>query len=696
MDEISLAVFDGGGGFVVRESFVGESSASFDEKKEDDDHDMDVADGRSDGGDEGSDDLLQSQISPEEIEAMRRLSLKSTTAATAQGTDSLAAAAHGRDDDDTGEHKSASAAAGKLASALDRLMVSKEDEDSEADEGEITSPAAASQGKTSGGGNEKTRSGGGEGGGGGGGGGNGDGYGRNGNGAGNGTGNGSEKKEKEETDEMIDPEHDPDSDPERYTTFNLRVVHRLNRTGFEEHKEFPARLGSVVAGRYQLTEFLGSAAFSQAVQALDLQTGMMVCMKIIKNNKDFFDQSLDEVKLLKLVNQRDPADAKGLLRLYDYFYHREHLFIVTELLRANLYEFQKFNLESGDEPYFTLDSLRSIARQVLTSLAFLHSLDLIHCDLKPENILIKSYSRCEVKVIDLGSSCFVTDHLSSYVQSRSYRAPEVIIGARYSTKVDVWSLGCILAELHTGEVLFQNDSLASLLARCVGILGPFDPDLLARGRYSTRFFTRSGLVYERDKDTGAMLVLQPKKTTLAARLGFDPAAVAAAGTWAGRGRKKGGGLGGGGRGGGRGGAGFVDLLLWMLQPNPDSRPTASEALSHPWLSTGDPRMGADEEEDEGVAGGGGGGGIDGASYEQTGRDGGGGAAPAAAVGARWGMDLYEHTRNRVFSVFFLCLFCLTLGATASSLCATTGRNRRVHFVQFSSQACESTERQESV
>lgn len=63
--------------------------------------------------------------------------------------------------------------------------------------------------------------------------------------------------------------------------------------------------------------------------------------------------------------------------------------------------------------------------------------------------------RCEVKVIDLGSSCFVTDQLSSYVQSRSYRAPEVILGLPYDTKVDVWSLGCILAELSSGFVLFQ-------------------------------------------------------------------------------------------------------------------------------------------------------------------------------------------------------------------------------------------------
>ena len=60
-------------------------------------------------------------------------------------------------------------------------------------------------------------------------------------------------------------------------------------------------------------------------------------------------------------------------------------------------------------------------------------------------------------MIDFGSSCFTTDQLSSYVQSRSYRAPEVILGLPYGQKVDVWSLGCILAELLSGYVLFQVD-----------------------------------------------------------------------------------------------------------------------------------------------------------------------------------------------------------------------------------------------
>merc|ERR1712032_799959 len=197
----------------------------------------------------------------------------------------------------------------------------------------------------------------------------------------------------------------------------------------------------------------------------------------------------------KYINVNGDVDEHCVLRLYDYFYHKEHLIIVTELLRDNLYEFSKFNRECGDEPYFTLGRLQKIARQVLTSLEYVHSLRLIHCDLKPENILIRSYSRCEVKVIDFGSSCFVDDHLSSYVQSRSYRAPEVMLGLQYDQKIDLWSLGCILAELWTGYVLFQNDSVQSLLARIIGIIGPIPLHMMTQGSNVDKFFTQDGQLY---------------------------------------------------------------------------------------------------------------------------------------------------------------------------------------------------------
>ncbi|XP_010428273.1 PREDICTED: uncharacterized protein LOC104712958 [Camelina sativa] len=341
---------------------------------------------------------------------------------------------------------------------------------------------------------------------------------------------------------------------EEFETFDLKIVHRKNRTGFEEEKNFHVVLNSVIAGRYHVTEYLGSAAFSKAIQAHDLQTGMDVCIKIIKNNKDFFDQSLDEIKLLKYVNKHDPADKYHLLRLYDYFYFREHLLIVCELLKANLYEFHKFNRESGGEVYFTMPRLQSITIQCLESLQFLHGLGLIHCDLKPENILVKSYSRCEIKVIDLGSSCFETDHLCSYVQSRSYRAPEVILGLPYDKKIDVWSLGCILAELCTGNVLFQNDSPASLLARVMGIVGSFDSEMLTKGRDSHKYFTKNRMLYERNQESNRLEYLIPKRTSLRHRLPM-------------------------------GDQGFTDFVAHLLEINPKKRPSAAEALKHPWLSS---------------------------------------------------------------------------------------------------------------
>lgn len=346
-----------------------------------------------------------------------------------------------------------------------------------------------------------------------------------------------------------------------YDSFNLRVVFERDKTGFEESKEFPIRTNSVVAARYQIIEYLGSAAFSRAVQCLDLESNKMVCMKIIKNDKDFFDQSLDEIKLLKYININGDVDQNCVLRLYDHFYHKEHLIIVTELLRDNLYEFSKYNRDCGDEPYFTIGRLQKMSKQILTALEYVHSLGLIHCDLKPENILIKSYSKCEVKVIDFGSSCFVDDHLSSYVQSRSYRAPEVMLGLPYDQKIDLWSMGCIIAELWTGYVLFQNDSVQSLLARILGIIGEFPYHLMTRGKYVPQYFTQDGQLYQEIEgpacaERGRRLhLLVPKKTSLWQRMRTDN-------------------------------KDFLDFLEHLLQLDPNKRPTATEALRHPFLKPG--------------------------------------------------------------------------------------------------------------
>ena len=84
----------------------------------------------------------------------------------------------------------------------------------------------------------------------------------------------------------------------------------------------------------------------------------------------------------------------------------------------------------------------------------------MHCDLKPENILLRHYNKAMVKIIDFGSSCFSHERVYTYIQSRFYRAPEVILGIPYSFEIDMWSFGCVVCELINGMPIFPGASEA--------------------------------------------------------------------------------------------------------------------------------------------------------------------------------------------------------------------------------------------
>ncbi|KAL3768660.1 hypothetical protein ACHAW5_000811 [Stephanodiscus triporus] len=375
--------------------------------------------------------------------------------------------------------------------------------------------------------------------------------------------------------------------------FYLPIITKSQKTGFEPTKDLVLKPGSVFANNYLVQSELGSAAFSTAYRCIDLSSkededGYQdeVCLKVIKNTKDYFDQSLDEIKILQLLKDTGRVKENYIVEMKSFFYHREHLVIVTELLRQNLYEFGKSILESRGSLYFTRLRLSHITRQCLIALKFVHELGLMHCDIKPENILLCSYSRALIKIIDFGSSSFVSDRQSSYIQSRSYRAPEVILGLPYDGKIDIWSLGCVVAEMYTNEVTFQNDSEVSMLSRIEAICGPFPRHVIANGRNSHRIFTDSGLIYEKispddkeeesshgssDDDTEKTLfrVYQPKMTTIAARLGFNEDLMDQPHL----------------SDDDKNRALFVDFVSKLLTIDPDGRPSAAEALSHPWIKS---------------------------------------------------------------------------------------------------------------
>lgn len=344
---------------------------------------------------------------------------------------------------------------------------------------------------------------------------------------------------------------------ETYDRIDLKIYHKRGKTGFESNKDLYVEMGDIIAGRYQVIKVVGSAVFSKAIKAVDLKLNKSVCLKMVKNVKDYFDQSLDEIKLLRYLNRLDPNDEHGIVRLLDFFYYREHLFLVFELLRHNLYEVQQKSIKehgtvSSAGYYFSTQRIKSVAKQVLTALSFLHSKNIIHSDLKPENVLIKNMEACTVKVIDLGSSCFVTDFLGSYVQSRSYRAPEVILGVDYDQKIDVWSLGCMLVELFTGSVLFQSTCLSELLVKIESVRGPMPSWMLCQGKFSTKYYTTSMKIFRKNPTNHEFELLSPDPCGLSEILKMADDK-------------------------------FVNFVSLLLTTDPTKRPAAEEMLKHPWL-----------------------------------------------------------------------------------------------------------------
>ncbi|KAG8438731.1 hypothetical protein GDO86_005068 [Hymenochirus boettgeri] len=241
---------------------------------------------------------------------------------------------------------------------------------------------------------------------------------------------------------------------------------------------------------YEVLEFLGRGTFGQVVKCWKRGTNEIVAIKILKNHPSYARQGQIEVSILARLST-ESADDYNFVRAYECFQHKNHTCLVFEMLEQNLYDFLKQNKFSP----LPLKYIRPVLQQVGTALMKLKSLGLIHADLKPENIMLVDPSRqpYRVKVIDFGSASHVSKAVcSTYLQSRYYRAPEIILGLPFCEAIDMWSLGCVIAELFLGWPLYPGASEYDQIRYISQTQGLPAEYLLSSGTKTTRFFNRDG------------------------------------------------------------------------------------------------------------------------------------------------------------------------------------------------------------
>ncbi|XP_060087183.1 homeodomain-interacting protein kinase 1 isoform X5 [Heteronotia binoei] len=239
---------------------------------------------------------------------------------------------------------------------------------------------------------------------------------------------------------------------------------------------------------YEVLEFLGRGTFGQVAKCWKRSTKEIVAIKILKNHPSYARQGQIEVSILSRLSSEN-ADEYNFVRSYECFQHKNHTCLVFEMLEQNLYDFLKQNKFSP----LPLKYIRPILQQVATALMKLKSLGLIHADLKPENIMLVDPVRqpYRVKVIDFGSASHVSKAVcSTYLQSRYYRAPEIILGLPFCEAIDMWSLGCVIAELFLGWPLYPGASEYDQIRYISQTQGLPAEYLLSAGTKTSRFFNR--------------------------------------------------------------------------------------------------------------------------------------------------------------------------------------------------------------
>ena len=300
-------------------------------------------------------------------------------------------------------------------------------------------------------------------------------------------------------------------------------------------------VGDQIAFRYEILHILGDGSFGIVISCIDHKKQMPVALKILRKGEEFEANGRLESRNLDIVSTAGAHEI--IIEKYEEFIFRDHYCIVFELLSVDLYQFLKSRHFQG----LALNVMRRIAVQLLMGLKHIHEQGLIHCDLKPENILFKISHKSSIKLIDFGSACEKNNKSFTYIQSRYYRAPEIILELDYTEKIDIWSLGCILFELYSGSPLFIGDDDVDQLCRMIECLGDLPDEIVRSSPRKNELFDPKGRLLLANAQ-GVM----PGCSRISSKL-----------------RKV--------------DSDFLDFLNECLKLDPKKRIDAAGALRHPWI-----------------------------------------------------------------------------------------------------------------
>ncbi|EUB60631.1 Dual specificity tyrosine-phosphorylation-regulated kinase [Echinococcus granulosus] len=277
--------------------------------------------------------------------------------------------------------------------------------------------------------------------------------------------------------------------------------------------------------RYECIRSLGKGSFGNVILVIDHKEDKECALKVVRRDVRFTAQAKEEIAILELLQKANPNpkgswDRYPIVRLIEHFMYHEHMCLSFELLGCSLYDLIKDKKDQG----LPRDRVRRLMASVLDGLSYVWKAGIIHCDLKPENVLLVSRDadggpddiRDYVKIIDFGSSCFVGKQCYPYIQSRFYRAPEVIMRLDYGQPIDMWSFGCLIFEMIRGYPLFPGEDEFDQLACMMEKLGMPPWSMVGSSRVFSRYFYEvSGAIkYYKPQDRQTPLKFVPHYCTI--------------------------------------------------------------------------------------------------------------------------------------------------------------------------------------